>query len=153
MTERRIHSLLPAINVPGSSADPHRRGSLVTAVAHALGMGEPKICDSSRSPQILTISVDFARKPPYDSIQSDAVAILEANRGRKPDRPPSGFSDGLGDLLSELLDPEHGSQPLRRPSVQSFSNQMREDRSTVTPQQLQEEVEESLGYLAYLETR
>ena len=53
--------------------------------------------------------------------------MLEVMRGKKPDRPPLGFSDALWNLLLAAWDVEHGSQPSKRPFVQSIVNQLQED--------------------------
>jgi len=53
--------------------------------------------------------------------------MLEVMRGKKPGRPPSGFSDALWNLLLAAWDAEHGSQPSKRPSIQSIVDQLRED--------------------------
>jgi len=53
--------------------------------------------------------------------------MLEVMRGKKPDRPPSGFSDALWNLLLAAWDAEHGSQPSKRPPIQSIANQLQED--------------------------
>jgi len=50
--------------------------------------------------------------------------MLEVMRGRKPGRPPSGFSDALWDLLLTAWDAEHGSQPSKRPPIQTILNQL-----------------------------
>jgi len=53
--------------------------------------------------------------------------MLEVMRGKKPDRPTLGFSDALWNLLLAAWDAEHGSQPSKRPPIQSITNQLRED--------------------------
>ena len=53
--------------------------------------------------------------------------MLEVMRGKKPDRPPSVFSDGLWDLLLAAWDAEHGSQPSKRPFIQSIVNRLQQD--------------------------
>jgi len=53
--------------------------------------------------------------------------MLEVMRGKKPDRPPSGFSDTLWNLLLAAWDAEHRSQPSKRPFIQSIVNQLQED--------------------------
>ena len=47
--------------------------------------------------------------------------------GGKPDRPLSGFSDGLWEILLKVWDPDHGSHPSKRPSVRTVMKQMKED--------------------------
>ena len=69
--------------------------------------------------------------------------------GVKPDRPHSGFSDALWNILFKTWDPEYGPQPPRRPSTQTISNQMKEDADDwdqfiVPPQRPQ--VEEECAY-------
>lgn len=80
--------------------------------------------------------------------------MLKVITGVKPDRPLSGFSDALWDLLLTVWDPEHGSQPPRRPPIQTILNQMKGDavdwdRFIVPPV----EEEESCAYLTHSETR
>ena len=53
--------------------------------------------------------------------------MLKVMEGVKPDRPLSGFSDGLWKILLEVWDPEYGSQPPKRPSVRTVVGQMKED--------------------------
>jgi len=53
--------------------------------------------------------------------------MLEVMRGKKPDRPSSGFSDALWNLLLAAWDAEHRSQPSKRPFIQSVTNQLQED--------------------------
>ena len=53
--------------------------------------------------------------------------MLRVMEGVKPDRPLSGFSDALWNILLEAWDPEYGSQPPKRPSVRIIMNQMEED--------------------------
>jgi len=55
--------------------------------------------------------------------------MLEVMRGKKPDRPPSGFSDALWDLLLVAWDAEHGSQPPGRPSIRTILTQLEGDAS------------------------
>ena len=74
--------------------------------------------------------------------------MLNVIKGVKPDRPLSGFSDALWDLLLKAWDPEYGSQPPKRPSVKTISNQMKEDADNwdqfiLSLQQLQVKTEES----------
>ena len=47
--------------------------------------------------------------------------------GKKPDRPPSGFSDALWYILLAAWDADYGSRPSKRPPIQSISNQLKED--------------------------
>ena len=47
--------------------------------------------------------------------------------GRKPDRPPSGLSDELWNLLLATWDAERGCQPPKRPPIQTIANQLEED--------------------------
>ena len=65
--------------------------------------------------------------------------MLEVVEGKKPNRPRSGFSNNLWNLLLKAWDPEYGSQLPRRPSVSSILDQMEEDaddcdQSTIPPQ-------------------
>ena len=53
--------------------------------------------------------------------------MLEVMRGKKPDRPPSGFSDALWNLLQAAWDAEYGSQPPTRPSIQTIFSQLKRD--------------------------
>jgi len=53
--------------------------------------------------------------------------MLEVMRGKKPDRPPSGFSDALWDLLLVAWDEEYASQPPKRPSVRMILDQLKRD--------------------------
>ena len=74
--------------------------------------------------------------------------------GVKPNRPLSGLSDALWNLLFKAWDPEYGPQPPKRPSVQTILNQMKKDADNwdqfITPlQRLQVEGEESCTYLVY----
>jgi len=74
--------------------------------------------------------------------------MMKVVEGVKPDRPLSGFSNGLWDLLLKAWDPECGSQHPKRPSIREISEQMKEDagdwdRFIVPPQDTQVEVEES----------
>lgn len=85
-------------------------------------------------------------KRPYDNTLRDFIVMLEVVEGKKPSRPPSGFSDNLWNLLLEVWDPEYGSQPSRRPSIPSILDQMREDaegwdQSLILGQPLQVEEE------------
>jgi len=47
--------------------------------------------------------------------------------GGRPDRPPSGFSDQLWELLVSAWCVEHGSQPSQRPSASIILDQLNED--------------------------
>ena len=47
--------------------------------------------------------------------------------GKKPDRPPLGFSDELWNVLLTTWDAERGSQPPIRPPIQTIANQLEED--------------------------
>jgi len=53
--------------------------------------------------------------------------MLKVMRGEKPERPPAGFSDALWNLLLTAWDAEYRSQPPKRPSIRTISNQMKED--------------------------
>ncbi|KAF9647121.1 kinase-like protein [Thelephora ganbajun] len=85
------------------------------------------------------------------------MTTLEVTRGKKPDRPPSGFSDRLWNLLLKAWDLEDGFQPPKRPPVQPILNQMKEDADDwdqifVSMQRLQVEGEENCMYPAHLTT-
>ena len=78
-------------------------------------------------------------------------------RGEKPGRPPAGFSDALWNLLLAAWDAEYGSQPPRRPSIRTISNQMKEDADNwhqfiVPLPRLQVEEEEFCAYPTRLTT-
>ena len=84
--------------------------------------------------------------------------MLNVITGVKPDRPLSGFSDGLWDLLLKAWDPEYGSEPPKRPPVKTISNQMKEDAGDwdqfiISPQQHQVNTEGSCAYLTFSTTR
>lgn len=53
--------------------------------------------------------------------------MLEVVGGKKPNRPPSGFSDDLWNLLLKVWDPEYGAQLPKRPSIPLILDQMKED--------------------------
>ena len=53
--------------------------------------------------------------------------MLEVIRGKKPARPPSGFSDALWNLLLLSWDAEYESQSPKRPSIQEILSQLRKD--------------------------
>ena len=74
--------------------------------------------------------------------------MLTVMKGGKPDRPLSGFSDALWNILLKAWDPEYGSQPPKRPSIKTISNQMKEDSDDwdqfiLSLQQLRVKTEES----------
>lgn len=85
--------------------------------------------------------------------------MLNVITGVKPDRPLSGFSDVLWNLLLKSWDPEYGSQPIIRPSVKTISNQMKEDANGWDQfihsqlQQFQLQTEESSSDPTYSTTR
>ena len=67
-------------------------------------------------------------KRPFNDIKTEPTVILEvAIRGKKPDRPPSGFSDALWNILLAAWDAEYGSQPSKRPPIQTILNRLKED--------------------------
>ena len=53
--------------------------------------------------------------------------MLKVITGKKPGRPPSGFSDALWNILLMAWDAEDGSRTPKRPSTQAISNQLKED--------------------------
>lgn len=63
--------------------------------------------------------------------------MLVVVEGRKPKRPPSGFSDNLWNILLKVWDPEYGSQPPKRPPISSILAQMRKDGDDWNPPVLQ----------------
>jgi len=83
--------------------------------------------------------------------------MLKVMRGEKPDRPPAGFSDALWNLLLAAWDAEYRSQPPKRPSIRTISNQMKEDSNNwhkfiVPLPRLQVEEEDFCAYPTYLTT-
>jgi len=83
--------------------------------------------------------------------------MLKVMRGEKPGRPPAGFSDALWNLVLAAWDTEYWSQPPKRPSIRTISNQMKEDASNwhkfiVPLPRLREEEEEFCAYHTHLTT-
>lgn len=67
-------------------------------------------------------------KRPFNDIKTEPIVAIEvAINGKKPDRPLSGFSDKLWNILLLAWDAEYGSQPPKRPSIQTILNQLKED--------------------------
>jgi hypothetical protein len=48
-------------------------------------------------------------------------------QGERPDRPPSGFSDPLWEVLESCWFTEQGTRPSRRPSTSVILDRLRED--------------------------
>lgn len=72
--------------------------------------------------------------------------MLEVMRGKKPNRPPLGFSDSLWNLLLKVWEPEYGPQPPKRPPIQPILDQLKQDandwdRSVILPPPPQAEEE------------
>ena len=79
------------------------------------------------------------------------LVMYKVVEGMKPDRPLSGFSDVLWNLLLKAWDPEYGPQPPKRPAVQTILNQVKGDADIwdqfiIPPQGLHVEGEESCTY-------
>ena len=84
---------------------------------------------------------------------------MKVMTGVKHDRPLSGFSDALWDILLKAWDPEYGTQPPKRPPIGTILDQVKEDaddwdRFIVPPQapQPQVEAEESRTYFTHSTT-
>ncbi|KAF9647849.1 kinase-like protein, partial [Thelephora ganbajun] len=110
--------MAPEMLIPeecGFSGDCQRRIPSTSTDIYALGM---------------TILEVITGKRPFDDIKTEATVVLEIMSRKKPGRPPSGFSDALWDLLLAAWDTEHGSQPPKRPSIQTILNQLQEDANT-----------------------
>ena len=102
-------------------------------------------------PRMLTVLQVLTGKRPYDNLKTEPPVMLNVITGVKPDRPLSGFSDGLWELLLKAWDPEYGSELPKRPSVETISNQMKEDAEDwdqflISLQQHQVETEDSCAY-------
>lgn len=64
---------------------------------------------------------------PFDTIARDAAVMYKVLEGGRPDRPSSGFSDQLWQLLVGTWSVEHGSQSSKRPSATIVRDRLRED--------------------------
>jgi hypothetical protein len=53
--------------------------------------------------------------------------MFKVLQGERPDRPPSGFSDQLWELLVTTWHAEQGSQPSKRPLTSTILYQLEED--------------------------
>jgi len=81
----------------------------------------------------MTILEVLTGKPPYNNIPNSYAIVLKLLEGTKPNRPPSGFSDKLWNLLLNVWDPEYGSQLPKRPSIPSILDQINEDADNWDP--------------------
>ena len=100
---------------------------------------------------MLTVLQVLTGKRPYDNLKTEPSVMLNVITGEKPDRPLWGFSDGLWELLLKAWDPEYGSEPPKRPSVETISKQMKEDAEDwdqfiLSLQKHQMKTEESCAY-------
>ena len=76
-----------------------------------------------RSLQVLTGRQPFGRT-------SDGGVVKKVIDGARPERPNSGFSDGLWNLLQLSCSEEHESQESKRPSIVFIMEQLQKDSSS-----------------------
>ena len=75
-----------------------------------------------RSLQVLTGRQPFGRA-------SDGSIVKKVLDGVRPEKPNSGFSDGLWNFLRLSWSEEHESQESRRPSISFILDQLQKDSS------------------------
>lgn len=79
---------------------------------------------------------------PFDSTIRDAAVMYRVLEGGRPNRPPSGFSDRLWELLANTWCVEYGSQPSKRPSATTVLHLLKGEphnwgKSMIPPQLVQ----------------
>ena len=88
---------------------------------------------------------------PFNDITKDTNVICKVLKEEIPDRPFSGFSDGLWELLLTVWVAERGMQLQRRPSASIVLDRLKEDidhwGKSIVPL-IPNQWQESSGYLA-----
>lgn len=64
---------------------------------------------------------------PFHDILVEAAVMYKVIEGGRPDRPPSGFTDPLWELLVETWREEHGSRSPKRPETSTILNKLRKE--------------------------
>jgi len=64
---------------------------------------------------------------PFSEINASVTVVCKVMNGGRPDRPPSGFTDPLWDLLAETWLEQHIDQPQKRPPVSTTLDLLKKD--------------------------
>ena len=63
---------------------------------------------------------------PFSDLNKSVTVICKVMDGNRPERPPSGFTDPLWDLLAETWLDQHFDEPQKRPPVSTVLDRLRE---------------------------
>ena len=100
------------IRLPSKGTDIYSLGMTILEVRFFL-----ESCSSAENPGTFQV---ITGRHPFSDITADAAVVSKVLTGVRPNRPHSGFTDPLWELLTATWLVERGSQPQKRPQTSTI---------------------------------